>query len=411
MTSDASRRWAAFAASRPPWFLAAVTATIALAALLPFPHATSWHFFHDAAHALFDTSRLGDGGGLDLYREHPEFQFGPLTILIVAPLAYLPAPVSAIAAMTTGSLLGVATVALLYDIIERARQSTRHTSARATALGVVTLTAVWSDIAVRTAHLDDAIALAAATGAVAAIVRRRPWLAVTLLAVAAAAKPWAIIFAPLALVPPGRQQLRRLVTLGGLVLLGWLPFIIDEPATVRAAGSFKITNAASSALRALGVTDPATPAWLRPTQIGLGLLAAAVLVRTGRWHAVIMATIAIRLVLDPGVHHYYTAGLVAGVLLWESLARPDRLPIVTMLAAVICELTSGTPTPAAAAGAARLMVLIALLVAATTTRPVRGPRSPIPRATWPRAPKGRQPSPPGDRHATPRVLPTSKAYP
>ena len=357
------------AGSVRPSTAAVTAAVVVLAVLYPLPHATSWHFFHDAAHLLFSASRPGSAGGLDVYAEHPEFQFGPLSILVALPLAYLPASIGVAAAMVVASLLGVVAVTTIHDTIDRTRPEGHRTSVLAMVLGVVTLVAVWSDVAVRTAHLDDAIALAAAAGAVGAIARRRPWLAVVLLAVAAGAKPWAIMFAPLALAVPGRDALRRLAALAGLVLIGWLPFVVDEPGTVHAAASFKITNAASSALRALGFANATTPSWVRPAQVVFGLAVATVLVRTGRWHAVLMATVAIRLVLDPAVHHYYTAGLVAGVLLWEGIARPHRVPVVTILSAVVCEATSGTPHDAALAGVIRLLFLVALVIVALRTAP------------------------------------------
>ena len=51
-------------------------------------HATSWHYFHDAAHALLAPPR--DDAGLDLYRAHPDYQFGPVAVLVAAPFAFLP---------------------------------------------------------------------------------------------------------------------------------------------------------------------------------------------------------------------------------------------------------------------------------------------------------------------------------
>ena len=367
---SSSRPWANRFGSVRPSTVAVAVAVLAFAVLYPLPHATAWHFFRDAAHALFDTPRPASDGGLDLYREHPEFQFGPVSIIAAAPFAYLPSPAGVFAAMAAASLLGVVTATALYDIIGRTRPSHGHTSAVTMMFGVSTLIAVWSDIAVRTTHLDDAIALAATAGAIGAIDRRRPWLGVALLAVAAAAKPWAIMFAPLALAVPGRHAIRRLAVLGALVVAAWLPFVLDEPGTVHAAASFKITNAAASALRALGVANATTPPWVRPAQLGLGLVAATLLVRTGRWHTVLMATVAIRLILDPAVHHYYTAGLVAGVLLWEGISRPGRFPVVTMLSAAIAEATAGTPHPAALAGGLRLMLLVALVIAAARTSPM-----------------------------------------
>lgn len=45
--------------------------------MLAFRHARSWHFFADAAQ-LFTAGSGVEGAGLDLYRVHPEFQFGPI---------------------------------------------------------------------------------------------------------------------------------------------------------------------------------------------------------------------------------------------------------------------------------------------------------------------------------------------
>ena len=68
--------------------------------------------------------------------------------------------------------------------------------------------------------------------------------------------------------------------------------------------------------------------------------------------------------LDPGVHHYYTAGLVLGTLLWESVVRPDRLPLITIGAAVVMELTTADVQPSALAGVLRLALTSGLIVAA-----------------------------------------------
>lgn len=68
--------------------------------------------------------------------------------------------------------------------------------------------------------------------------------------------------------------------------------------------------------------------------------------------------------LDPGVHHYYTAGLVLGTLLWESVARPGRLPLITIGAAVVLELTTADVQPSALAGLLRLALTSELIVAA-----------------------------------------------
>jgi hypothetical protein len=324
---------------------------------------TSWHFFDDAANLLMRSSQAG--GGLDLYLAHPDFQFGPLATAVAAPLALLPDGAGRFGALVLGTFLGAVVVAALErTVIALGIEARRGRGRSALRAGEVAFAVVWTDVAVSTAHLDDAIALAAAAVACAAIAERRPaWVPTLALALSAAAKPWAIAFAPLALVPPGDRRVIRLVVVLGGVVLTWLPFIVDEPGTISAAGSFRIGNAPSSALRALGITDPATPIWVRPVQFGVGTAVALALVRRGRWPAVIMAAVAIRLMIDPGVHHYYAAALVLGVLIWELTVR-GGLPVVTVLTGVILEVTPTLLQPSPLAGALRLALTAGLVVAA-----------------------------------------------
>src|SRR5690349_21714228 len=52
--------------------------------LLQLGQRTSWHYFAEAA------SGLVHGPGLDLYRVHPEFQFGPIAVLVALAFQALP---------------------------------------------------------------------------------------------------------------------------------------------------------------------------------------------------------------------------------------------------------------------------------------------------------------------------------
>jgi hypothetical protein len=364
-----------------PWMTIGATSTIALLVQIPFRHATSWHFFADAAHLLFSPPATGPAGGLDLFSTHPQFQFGPLTVLVAAPFAYLPSAIGIYLVMITQSLLGVAAVVAIADAAGRHLHGpARAAFRRGLLFGAIPLVLVWSDIATRTAHLDDAIALTATAWATSAVSRDRPWIATLALAIAASAKPWAIVFAPLALVAPGSRKQMRLVAIASIVGATWLPFALDEPSTIRAAGSFKIANAASSALRVLGATNPLTPAWVRPTQVIGGLLIATVLVQRGRWTGVAMAGLAFRLMLDPAVHHYYAAGLTLAVLVWELHLRPSRLPVATVITAIVLEMTPSAIQPAALGGLLRLALTGILLVAAfaAPVRPQDRPSIPAP---------------------------------
>ncbi len=80
--------------------------------------------------------------------------------------------------------------------------------------------------------------------------------------------------------------------------------------------------------------------------------------------------------LDPGVHHYYTAGLTLGVLLWEADRRPELLPWLTVVTAVLLEVTPTTLQPSPLAGGVRLTltaVLVAAAFLATQRRPAPTP--------------------------------------
>ncbi|MGE0305224.1 MAG: hypothetical protein AB7N61_16805 [Acidimicrobiia bacterium] len=330
-------------------------------------HGTSWHYFNDAAHALIRPLPTGPDGGLDLYASHPEFQFGPISIMLAAPFAFLPHPFGTIGVVGFALILGFVSILAIDDAVGHRRESIESVRYRWPFLtGAAIASASWTDIAVRTAHLDDALALAATCVAVAAARRDRAWVTVGFLAVAAAAKPWAIVFLPLALVPAGRGRWLRPIFIGALVAVSWLPFVIDEPATLSATRAFKITNAAASSLRTLGFNTAGTPDWVRPAQFALGLLAAGWAVRRRRPHAVVMAGLGVRLMLDPGVHHYYTAGLTLGVLMWELQRRPNRIPWATALTCVFLELSSSTIHPAALAGTIRLVITATAVIAAVT---------------------------------------------
>ena len=266
--------------------------TMVVAVQLPGPHATAWHWFHDAARLLVGDAAVDGAGGLALYRDHPEFQFGPLSAAISIPFSLFGLRVGSWLAIAVGSALGLVAVTAVAAAACRLRSDVVGPArTRSLVVGAVVLVAVWGDVAVRTAHLDDALALTATALAVWALTDRRPWWATVLLGVAAAAKPWAIVFIPLLLVMPGRERLLRPAVAGGLALATWLPFVLAEPATLDVR-DHRIVNEATSALRALGVTSGTTPEWVRPAQLLAGLAVVGLLVLVGRWPAALMAGVA-----------------------------------------------------------------------------------------------------------------------
>jgi hypothetical protein len=342
-----------------------LTAATVLVVQLPFRHATAWHWFDQAAHLL-----IGQGPGphgLHLYAGHPEFQFGPLSIVAAVPLAVT----GALAAMATLSFVGVWCAVALTRLVGRLCPSAdqRATWVSTTAGGVL-LILVWGDVAVRTTHLDDGIALAATVAALAAAARGRGGLAAVAFGVAGAAKPWAVAFAPILLALDDDRRWRHLALAFGIVALTWAPFLLAEPETLR-IGGHTITNESSSALRALGVDTPATPGWVRPTQLVGGVLVAAGLAIRGRWAGAVMAAVAVRLLFDPAANRYYTVGLVLGLLLHELFTRPERLPWMAACAAVLLEVPQNPAFPPSVAGWLRVLVVVGVFVAAA-----RAPLSP-----------------------------------
>jgi hypothetical protein len=318
----------------------------------------SWHFFDQGARLLFSGDAAG--GGLHLYANHPRLQIGPLSFLIAEPLR-LADPwhgrYVAIALMTASGPV----LLWLAASLKLARTQTVIPQQRLALAGLVFLP-VWTELATHFAHLDDVLALAFALLALRAIDARRATVAGLLLGCAADSKPWAAAFACLIFVLPRHLRLRTAGAWVAVVGLAWLPFLLSDPATVR-AGAFTIPNAASSALRALGVATPRTPTWDRPLQIVLGSLLGWLAVRTGRWPAALFAVLAVRLLLDPGTYAYYTSGLILAAVLVDLVLTTRRLPVFALGAAVFLYAVRATPLDAQLLGQLRAAYCIVALLA------------------------------------------------
>jgi hypothetical protein len=363
---------------------------LVIAVQIPGPHATAWHWFHDAARLLVGDGAVDGADGLSLYRDHPEFQFGPLSALISVPFSLFGRQAGSWLAILAASALGLVAVSALGRAAVRLRPAVAVPARRVSlVVGAVTLIVVWGDVAMRTAHLDDAVALAATAMAVWALADRRPWWATVLIGVAAAAKPWAIVFVPLLMVAPGPRRWLRPVGAAAVALATWAPFVLAEPATLDVR-RYEITNEATSALRTLGVTGATTPDWARPAQLLGGLAVAGLLVLAGRWPAALMAGVAVRLVLDPAANRYYTAGLVLAVLVYEWVDHPTRVPWLAVGSAVLLEASQLGGFPPAVGGWMRIAVVAAVLAAAVIERPDDGVRPrPFPERGPPHRPQRR----------------------
>ena len=343
-----------------------------LLAQLPFTHATAWHFFGLAADLLVGDGPTGDADGLRLYADHPELQFGPVVVLAALPLTLPGSDVGELAAMALASALAVVVVRLLYDAIGLLHPGAAAPRWWEAAVGGAVLVVTWGDVAVRTAHVDDAIALAATVAAVHALGCGRAGRATALLTLAAAAKPWAVVFVPLLWLFPGRSGWARPVVAAGAAVATWVPFVIAAPETLDAA-DFGITNDPTSVLRALGFDAATTPGWVRPVQLVGGLLAVGLVVLVGRWPGAILAGISWRLLFDPGAHRYYTVGFVIGALVLELTARPGKPPWFTVVGAVALELTAVPGGPVGPGQAVRLATIIGAFVAVARVNPEATP--------------------------------------
>ncbi len=228
--------------------------------------------------------------------------------------------------------------------------------------------AVWLRLSAYSAHIDDVIALVALVAAGSLLDRRRSGWATIALVVAAAAKPWAIIFAPMAALAPGRLRALRPLLVAVLSTAIWLPFLLGAPGTLGALRAFTIDVDPNSGLVALGFLDASTPSWLRAAQVLMGLVVTALVVwRRGSWPAALAAGICARLSLDPATHHYYTAAFALTALTWEVDRHPGRLPWRTMVGVVVLEVTATDVSLGGFMPYVRLGLVASVIVAALTS--------------------------------------------
>jgi hypothetical protein len=158
------------------------------------------------------------------------------------------------------------------------------------------------------------------------------------LALAADCKPWAVAFLPLLMIVQSSERRRVVVVWLATLAVAWLPFLTD-PRTL-SAGTYRIANALDSSLRVLGEHSASTPMWVRPAQLLVGAALGFIVIRRGRWSAVLAVAVAVRLLLDPGTWAYYNAGLFAGTAMCDFALLAVPVSWFTMSAAVFFYLPS-----------------------------------------------------------------------
>lgn len=279
-----------------------------------------WHYFQAGSRILFS------GSGLNLYATHPELQIGPATLVVIAPLTIgLPHSVGESIAVLLMSLAGVGAMRML-EGLEPAHA--KRGGVRILVLGLLVIP-IWAEVSVRWSHPDDVLAILAALAAVALMRQRHFYLSAGALALAADFKPWAAVFIALIVAYPRSRWLGSGVLWSALVLGAWLPFYLADPQSLIATG-FKIPVSSASVLHLFGVSG-GTPRWCRPAQLLAGTLVATVAAARGRWPAVLLVGLCVRLLLEPGTKSYYESSLVIGTALYDWVTAASLIPILTLL--------------------------------------------------------------------------------
>jgi hypothetical protein len=315
---------------------------------------SSWHFFTQGAAALADADD-SMSGGLHLYAAAPVLQIGPLAFLAVLLLL----PAGALPALVGWQILGAAAGLLLLWLVRGLVPRWQRDDVWL-ALGAAYFMPVWMFLAVGVAHLDDVLALLLSVAALRAARAGRGWLTGLLLGLAVDAKPWAAGFAAMVLLLPGwRRRCTGGAVMAAAVAAAWIPFFAADAGTSNAL-RYTILNAPVSALHALGIDDPRTPAWDRPAQLALALILGAAAVRRGRWPAIPLLAVASRLLLEPGGNKYYIAGVVVGTIIWDFAGSRAVMPWWTMSACIGLFVARWVPMPAIVHG----WLLVGLFLAA-----------------------------------------------
>lgn len=346
----------------------------------------AWIFFVKGSSLLFTGNYNGHNrpGFLHLYANYPGFQIGPAAfgaaqvIRNVVPGQPVGPYQGVVLAQLVMSAIGLLTLVVIRRIALLARpELAGRRDFRLTFLGGGAVFMIaWMELAVAYGHLDDSLALSLAAAAILAAIQGHPVLTGLAIGLAVDAKPWALIFLPVLLLTGGMARWRSpdraavpirdslpawaasAACAAAVIAAAWLPFFIAVPRTVRAL-HYTIANMPDSALHALGVNNLQTPHWDRQAQIIVACALALIAISKRRWPAVLLLGAGARVALDPGVHGYYTAGIMAGALLWDLLGSRRPAPIWTTIAFAALNLVPLLTTSHPVRGDFRLLLVVA----------------------------------------------------
>ena len=296
-----------------------------------------WDYFVIGGELLFGQHHLYSplAGGLQLYANYPTIQIGPLSLLLSVPLRLIGTDEGRVA----GAIFMTAFAPALVYVLERTARFVRPTVDKrflqlTVLLGGLMVVQSWATLAVIYAHLDDVLVLAASTGALWAVAKRKPVLLGVCIGLAIAAKPWGVLVLPLAFALHKRERVVALLWGFGVAAAAWLPFVLGDDRTLEAIKP-QVVVAPSSVLHLFGVAANDAPSWVRPVQLGCVLIIGGLAVARGRWAAVPLVGITTRLALDPQVFLYYSAGLIFAAFAWDMLRSRRPLPLWTLFGFVL----------------------------------------------------------------------------
>ena len=281
----------------------------------------SWHFSVDGARLLLH------GSGFNLFADAPWLQTGPLSLVVAGMLDPLPPNVGKGLALISMTAAGPLLIAALAPLVAPARRHGRMF------IAAMVLIPAWAVLSVRWGHLDDVLAMIFAIVALRAVSADRPVLAGAVLALAIAAKPWAVGFLPLLLVLP-RGRIRAAVTAAAGTVLTWAPFILANPRTLGALHP-PVGLSPASGLHALGARGVYVPRWGRTLQLLLAPAAAAAAVLTRGLSGVLLASIAVRLALDPKDNAYYIGSAALAAVVFDLLGTRWTIPWTTVVTVIV----------------------------------------------------------------------------
>ena len=312
-----------------PTLLVLLLVVVSLVSALRFadPYSGDYPFFVTAFRNL--TNR----DGLFVYHWMPNIQSGPVSLLAygaadVFGVHRFPLIVALSGLVTTG-------------VVIRWSSSCRRVPAvpgmpAVWAGGGLVLLLEWRSLATW-GHLDDALVLMIVVVSLLQVDRGRPRIAVLLVGVTLAIKPWAVLLVPVTLGERGPWYRRALppvlsIGIGGLF---WLPFVLASPDTLD--GIRPSVEIAADSIVHLVLRDrmAEVPAALRVTQLLLGMVVVWWTVRRRHAGCALLAGIAMRLLFEAATWPYYTAGLVLGAFVWDMIESRWRTPWATLAAAAL----------------------------------------------------------------------------